>query len=112
MFFFNKKDLMFFNFVKKWKGKMESGGKASNKRKLSKKNAEFRVANIHAKTVFRSNGCPARNGGWGGGIIMDQITIKTPNPKCRLYLCLIEFIDWRYSQSFWHFFDSSCELVP
>ncbi len=30
---------------------------------------------------------------------IDQITIKTPNPKCRLYWCLIEFIDWRYSQS-------------
>jgi hypothetical protein len=27
---------------------------------------------------------------------VDQITIKTPN---RLHLCLIEFIDWRYSQS-------------
>jgi hypothetical protein len=26
---------------------------------------------------------------------MDQITIKTPNPKCRLYWCLIEFIEWR-----------------
>ena len=24
---------------------------------------------------------------------MDQITIKTPNPKCRLYWRLIEFID-------------------
>ena len=23
----------------------------------------------------------------------------TPNTKCRLYLCLIEFIDWRYNQS-------------
>ncbi len=34
---------------------------------------------------------------------MDQITIRTPNPKCRLYWCLIEFIDWRYSQSFWYF---------
>jgi len=30
---------------------------------------------------------------------MDEGTIKTPNPKCRLYWCLIEFIDWRYSQS-------------
>jgi hypothetical protein len=29
---------------------------------------------------------------------MEQIAIKTPNPKCRLYWCLIEFIDWRYSQ--------------
>ncbi len=26
---------------------------------------------------------------------------KTQNPKCRLYWCLIEFIDWRYSQSCW-----------
>jgi hypothetical protein len=26
---------------------------------------------------------------------MDQITIKTSNPKCPLYWCLIEFIDWR-----------------
>ncbi len=30
-------------------------------------------------------------------------TIKTPNPKCRLYWCLIEFIDWRYSLSCWFF---------
>ena len=33
---------------------------------------------------------------------MDQITIKTPNPKCRLYWCL-EFRDWRYSLSCWYF---------
>ncbi len=33
---------------------------------------------------------------------MDQIDIKTPNPKCRLY-CLVEFINWRYSQSCWYF---------
>ncbi len=25
--------------------------------------------------------------------------IKTPDPKCRLYWCFIESIDWRYSQS-------------
>ncbi len=31
--------------------------------------------------------------------IMDEGTIKTPNPKCRLYWCFIELIDWRYSQS-------------
>ncbi len=31
--------------------------------------------------------------------VMDQITIKTPKPKCRL----IEFIDWRESQSCWYF---------
>ncbi len=34
---------------------------------------------------------------------MDEGTIKTENPKCRLYWCLIEFIDWRYSQSWWYF---------
>ncbi len=27
------------------------------------------------------------------GLIMDEGTIKTPNPKCRLYWCLIDFID-------------------
>ncbi len=35
--------------------------------------------------------------------VMDQITIKTPNPKCHLYWCFIEFIDWRNSQSCWYF---------
>ncbi len=34
---------------------------------------------------------------------MDQISIKTPNPKCRLHWCLIKLIDWRYSQSCWYF---------
>jgi hypothetical protein len=37
------------------------------------------------------------------GKIMDERTIKTSSPKCRLYWCLIEFIDWRYSQSCWYF---------
>ncbi len=37
-------------------------------------------------------------GGGGGpnvdeGQTMDQITLKTPNPKCRLYWCLVEFMD-------------------
>jgi hypothetical protein len=44
---------------------------------------------------------------------MDQITIKTPTSKCRLYWCLIDFIDWRYSQSCnVGIFDPSCELAP
>jgi hypothetical protein len=34
---------------------------------------------------------------------IDQMTKKAPNPKCRLYWCLIEFIDRRYSQSCWYF---------
>ncbi len=34
---------------------------------------------------------------------IDEGTIKTTNPKCRLYCCLIEFIDWRYSQPYWYF---------
>jgi hypothetical protein len=25
---------------------------------------------------------------------MEQISKKTPNPKCRRYWCLLEFIDW------------------
>ncbi len=34
---------------------------------------------------------------------MEQISIKTPNPKCRLFWCLIEFKGCRYSQSCWYF---------
>jgi hypothetical protein len=34
---------------------------------------------------------------------MDQITIKTPNPRGRLYWCLIEFIDYRYIHTCWYF---------
>ncbi len=38
------------------------------------------------------------------GMSMDQITIQRHlTLKCRLYWCLIEFIDWRYSQSCWYF---------
>jgi hypothetical protein len=35
--------------------------------------------------------------------VMNQIYIKTPKSECRPYWCLIEFIDWRYSQSCWYF---------
>ncbi len=35
--------------------------------------------------------------------VMDQIYVKTQNPKCRLYWCLIEFIGRRYNQSCWYF---------
>jgi hypothetical protein len=30
--------------------------------------------------------------------LMDQISIKTPNPKCRLYWCLLDFVHSRYCQ--------------
>jgi hypothetical protein len=43
---------------------------------------------------------------------MDQISIKTPNPKCRLYWCLIEFVDWRYSRSCWYFRTSFVNCSP
>ncbi len=36
-------------------------------------------------------------------LLIDQLTIKTPHPKYRLYWCLIEFIDRRYSPSCWYF---------
>ncbi len=36
--------------------------------------------------------------------------IKTK--KCRLYWCLIEFIDWRYSQSCWYFLPSFVNYCP
>jgi hypothetical protein len=43
---------------------------------------------------------------------VDQITRKIPNPKCRLYRCLIVFIDWRDTVSHVGIFDHSCELAP
>ncbi len=54
---------------------------------------------------------------------MDEWTIKTPNPICRLFfkiylltdfaaLCLTDFIDWRYIHSVVCIFDPACELLP
>ncbi len=41
---------------------------------------------------------------------------EEPNPKCRLYWCLIEFIDWRCTQSCWYFQPlrqiKTCRQVP
>jgi hypothetical protein len=43
----------------------------------------------------------------------EAITIKTPNPKCRLYWCLIEFKDWSGDTiSHVGIFDPLCELAP
>ncbi len=40
------------------------------------------------------------------------ITIKTPTPKCRLYWCLIEFIDWTGDTvSLVGIFNRLCELL-
>jgi hypothetical protein len=37
-----------------------------------------------------------------------QISIKTPNPKCHLCWCLMEFVDWSHVG----IFDPFCELAP
>ncbi len=55
--------------------------------------------------------------------VMDEWTIKTPNPICRLFfkiyllsdiaaLCFTDFIDWRYIHSLVGIFDPTCELLP
>ncbi len=55
--------------------------------------------------------------------LMDELTIKTPNPICRFFLkidlltgfaalCLTDFIDWRYIHSVVCIFDPACELLP
>ncbi len=55
--------------------------------------------------------------------VMDEWTVKTPNPICRLFfkiylltdiaaLCLTDFIDWRYIHSLFGIFDPACELLP
>jgi hypothetical protein len=44
------------------------------------------------------NADPCGSGsGYGSGSVSETL------PKCRLYWCLIEFIDWRYRQSCWYF---------
>ncbi len=54
---------------------------------------------------------------------INEWTIKTPNPICRLFfkidlltdfaaLCLKDFIDWRYIHSLVGIFDPACELLP
>ncbi len=40
---------------------------------------------------------------WSSVLTSPYIKGQTPNPKCRLYWCLIEFIDGRYCQSCWYF---------
>jgi hypothetical protein len=42
---------------------------------------------------------------------MDNGTIKTQNPKCRLYWCLIELIDWRMQSVMLVFSTQFCELL-
>jgi hypothetical protein len=46
------------------------------------------------------------------GLIHGLNNYKTPNPKCRLYWCLIEFIDWRYSQWGWYFRPALWTIAP
>jgi hypothetical protein len=40
------------------------------------------------------------------------INYKDTETKCRLYWCLVEFIDWRYSQSCWYFRLSFVNYYP
>ncbi len=42
---------------------------------------------------------------------IDQLTMKTPNPKCRLYWWLKEFLEWD-TVSHVGIFDPSCKLAP
>jgi hypothetical protein len=38
--------------------------------------------------------------------------LSSTNPKCRLYLCFIEFIDWRDSQSCGYFRPALLTIAP
>ncbi len=40
------------------------------------------------------------------------INYKNTKTKCRIYWGLIEFIDWRYSHSCWHFRPSFVNCCP
>jgi hypothetical protein len=43
---------------------------------------------------------------WVNSLYNGQINYKGTKTECRLYYCLIEFIDWRYSESCWYFLPS------
>jgi hypothetical protein len=60
----------------------------------------------------RSQSCEGQGGPGPIYNSMDQISIKTPNPKCRLYWCSIEFTDRKYSQSRRCLRPLFCELAP
>ncbi len=47
-----------------------------------------------------------------GGGVHGLINYKDTKIKCRLYWCLIEFIDWRYRQSCWYFWPSLVNYCP
>ncbi len=40
------------------------------------------------------------------------VHLKIPNPKCRLYWCLIEFIGWSCCQSGWYFRPALWTIAP
>jgi hypothetical protein len=56
--------------------------------------AQVTGVGVRVREMLRFNMVPKHN---RHGIDIDQISIKTSNPKC-----LIEFINWRYSQSCWY----------
>jgi hypothetical protein len=63
------------------------------------KQPAFRLPGAVPPKHSRVLGCLGAGTVWGGH--MDQISIKTPNPKHRLHWC--EFVDWTYTQSCWYF---------
>ncbi len=44
--------------------------------------------------------------------VLCYLYYKDTKTKCRLYWCIIEFIDWRYSQSCWYFRPSLVNTAP
>ncbi len=80
---------------------------AGQTRPLSFSSSLF-LPSYHTRWVFRrdtrnSQLCPTPTIGPVSDPSHHGLNYKTPNPKCRLYWYLIEFIDWRYSQSYWYF---------
>ncbi len=59
---------------------------------------------------------------WGGWLcagcrltmtyVHGLINYKETKTECRLYWCLLEFIDWEYSQSYWYFWPSLVNYCP
>ncbi len=71
----------------------------NNKKEIVKRQTSAMNGNLYFQNFFllsKFHGVGVDHG-------LNNYCIKTPNPKCHHYWCLIKFIDWRYSQSCWYF---------
>jgi hypothetical protein len=81
----------------------------SNKKEIVK----GQTSAMNGYPTFRTFFSLSRFHGVGVDHGLNNYCIKTPNPKCNLYWCLVEFIDWSGDTvSHVGIFGQLCELLP